>query len=170
MKTLRSALVVVLAAFGLTVLATQPAQAAYSECTTNRLCLFNGDGGTNLIWAGYAQPGTCVNLPAEDNDLTNSFYNRLTGSGRAVQLYQDNYCHTPLLRRQSGASTGPHFSGTADNMFTSPIPPHVTDKNKVTSIWFNNCNVNCGTALVSDRDEGLDLETPIVNCPCRPKP
>jgi hypothetical protein len=167
MKTLRSTLVLILAAFSFSVLVAQPAQAAYTDCPANRLCLFDLTGGGTLTWAGYVSPGICHNLPSYANNNASSFYNNLNGLNRAVQFYDQANCQPTLLRRQFNASTGPHFSGAQDNFYRDTLLNH---RDRVTSIWFNTCTSGCGSGFMSDRKEGQDLETPIVSCPCRPKP
>jgi hypothetical protein len=142
---MRRILVVAALTAGLTVVAVSPAQAAYSDCPNNRVCLFDSNNGGTLIWAGYVSPGICHNLPSDVNNRANSFVNKLDGIERAVQFYDNSNCQPIALRRQQNSSIGPHFTGAQDNFYQDMLLSH---RNRATSIWFNTCNPpGCGSGL-----------------------
>jgi Peptidase inhibitor family I36 len=119
-----------------------PAQAvdaaSWDECWIGYACIWDGiNSAGGILFAINGRAGTCVNVPASANDRAESFYNKLIGSGRAIQLYQHANCTGIQLRRQANGSAGPFFSGVRDSIYRDSL---ITHRNKLTSIWFNTCN------------------------------
>jgi hypothetical protein len=79
------------AAAGLTLAAATPAHAAYSDCVSDYVCVFDGTGGSSLLVTVFRSPGTCYNLPGSANDKADSFYNHLSNH-HAVQFYDSANC------------------------------------------------------------------------------
>jgi hypothetical protein len=117
-------------ALGLAVAVQAPAQAAWSDCPSMYVCLFdNGDGGGPPLNVVYRSPGTCYNLTS-NNDRADAVFNDL-GNGHGVQVYRDAGCTGGVLK-------------TAD-YGSDPIPAlhhswfyALSDRNKASSIFFNN--------------------------------
>jgi hypothetical protein len=126
-----------------------PAHAAYADCTSGWVCLFDSTNGTTKIWEGVAAPGTCVYVGDSDNDRGTSFINRLF-NGRRVQFYENYNCTGHAMHRavdNYGGSTQPFPSGFQGN-FQNIDYPHWAgcgtyptdhcDNNKTSAVFFNN--------------------------------
>lgn len=131
MKKLITRLLVVFTFAGtIAVVAAVPAQAAWSDCPSMYVCLFdNIDGGGPPLNIVYRSPGTCYNLTS-NNDRADSVFNDL-GNGHGVQVYRDAGCTGGVLK-------------TA-NYGIDPIPAlhhswfyALSDRNEASSIFFNN--------------------------------
>lgn len=90
--TLALALASVLASLGLTA---TPAQAAWSDCSAAYFCIYNGTGGTGLMYSwtvGYIKtlPDNCLNLTGSQNNMASSvYYNGSFLGGDYISVYSE---------------------------------------------------------------------------------
>lgn len=143
-KTLAPRLLLIAVVSGLFVsVGPVPAQAAYSECPVNWVCLWNNPGGINLILVAARSPGTCHNITGYANDSADSFYNHLTptpASGRHVQFYRGANCTGALLRTHAwqGNNPLPYPPGRYANFLLGGAGrADINDRNEASSIYFN---------------------------------
>jgi hypothetical protein len=73
-----------------------PARAAWSDCNTANICIFNGTSGTGLLYqwsVGYLwqRPGHEINLTGSQNNMASSIYMR--GSDLNVWYIFDYQCN-----------------------------------------------------------------------------
>lgn len=130
-------------AFGVFAVAT-PAHAAWSSCSIGWVCVWDGNAGSGspLYSAPIQGAGTCHNISSWANDQANSFYNHM-GNGRHVQFYADANCTGHGLHKDNnGIATGgifdPFEDGEVGTILMSGNGNCHCDRNKMTSIFFNN--------------------------------
>lgn len=140
-KRLVALVAALLAATGLTLVASAPAQAAYTDCSVGYVCLFDGYNGTGAMHPIPVSPrGYCYNVPTSFNDRANSAYNRMTT--RWVQFYTNAGCTGHLLHSAVDCSGGPFEPHFALNFYVDGGDPWchfspVNDSNRLTSVFFN---------------------------------
>jgi hypothetical protein len=125
-------------ALALVGISAVPASAAYSNCWTGYVCIWDGNDGTgDLIFSYSAGPGVCANVPASANDRANSFYNRMYSTGRYVQFFQHAGCTGHILHNTAN-DDGPFSSGWLGNF--EQLSQHQfchCDRNILTSMRFS---------------------------------
>lgn len=132
-----AATLLLVAGFGVAV--ASPAQAAYSECPVNWVCLWNNPNGVNLILVAARSPGTCHNITGYADNSADSFYNHL--SSRHVQFYRGANCTSALLRTHiwQGNNPLPYPPGRQANFLETDTRGSgpISDRDEASSIYFN---------------------------------
>lgn len=155
---------------GWNVVTETPAQAAYSDCPSNNVCLFDSVNGGNPLLFTNRPPGTCQNIPSEDNDRTDSFANRLNpslrGGAHHIQLFVHANCQTPVYAEVT-RTAGPFPSAFQSNLIQEDAnrrqvgcqfdPPRGCWRNLVTSIFYNT-----GFTFTGPRSPGAPMIAPIA--------
>jgi hypothetical protein len=131
-------LVPLLGLVGIVILTPAAAQASYSDSFPGYVYLWDDPNGAGQpALAVFRSPGLCYNVPTFFNDRADSFKNYLS-NGHHVQFYRDRDCTGGALHQtNNNRSSGPFPSSppTQDNFISAR---GINDRNKLTSIFFNN--------------------------------
>jgi hypothetical protein len=137
----RRAAILITTALAVLGLAASPAQAltGYARCEGwGFVCTFNGPDGTGTMTYVFGSAARCSNMPASANNTADSFINKREGNtSHHVQFYDGANCTGERLGTYPYGWEGPYESGYRSSFYEVPRAGGHSERNKVSSVWFN---------------------------------